>query len=307
MLTLFSTPKPFLGHSAVIQRNALASWKRLHPDVEIILFGDEEGTADIAREFGLRHEPHVERNEFGTKRIDFIFRKAQDIARHDFLCYVNCDIVLLSDFVRAFGRVRSLHNKFLMIGRRWDTDISDPLDFSASAWEQQLASFVRVKGVQQPAYSVDYFAFPRGLYVQMPPLVIGRIWWDHWLVWKAGREGVAIVDASSQILAVHQNHDYGYHPAGAVGVRNDVQSKRNYDLAGGKWLLHTIDDATHILGAQGERRNAKRFFAPYWRVIWPVWIPIWHRILDVTRPVRRIIGLRSKANKALEKDRILGA
>ena len=62
MLTLFSTPKPFRGHIGVIQRNALKSWTLLHPDVEIILFGDDEGTADICRELGLQHEPHVERS-----------------------------------------------------------------------------------------------------------------------------------------------------------------------------------------------------------------------------------------------------
>jgi len=61
MLTLFSTPKPFHGHIGVIQRNALKSWTVLHPDVEVILFGDDEGAADACRELGLRHEPYVER------------------------------------------------------------------------------------------------------------------------------------------------------------------------------------------------------------------------------------------------------
>jgi len=42
-------------------------------DIEIILFGDDAGAAEISRELGLRHEPHVERNEFGTKRVDYIF------------------------------------------------------------------------------------------------------------------------------------------------------------------------------------------------------------------------------------------
>jgi hypothetical protein len=85
MLTLFTTAKAFTGHSEVIQRNALKSWTLLHPGIEIILFGDEEGAAEICRELGLRHEPHVDRNEFGTKRIDYIFRRAQEIARHDVL------------------------------------------------------------------------------------------------------------------------------------------------------------------------------------------------------------------------------
>jgi hypothetical protein len=53
MLTLFTTAKPFEGHSGVIQRNALKSWKLLHPDIEIILFGDDAGGAELARELAF--------------------------------------------------------------------------------------------------------------------------------------------------------------------------------------------------------------------------------------------------------------
>ena len=45
MLTFFSTPKPFVGHIDVIQRNALRSWRQIHPDIEILLFGDDAGAA----------------------------------------------------------------------------------------------------------------------------------------------------------------------------------------------------------------------------------------------------------------------
>jgi hypothetical protein len=81
MLTFCTTAKPFHGHDGIIQRNAITSWTLLHPGVEVILFGNEEGAADAANEFGLRHEPHVERNEFATKRLDFMHCKAQAIAR----------------------------------------------------------------------------------------------------------------------------------------------------------------------------------------------------------------------------------
>ena len=59
MLTLFAIPKHFRGHFATIQRNAITSWTRLTPRPEILLFGDEEGTGEIARELGLRHFPEV--------------------------------------------------------------------------------------------------------------------------------------------------------------------------------------------------------------------------------------------------------
>jgi hypothetical protein len=101
VLTFFTTAKPFVGHAEIIQRNALKSSTLVHPDAEVILFGDEGGAAEVARELGIRHEPHVERSEHGTKRLDYLFSTARAIARHDVLCYVNCDIVLMEDFRRA--------------------------------------------------------------------------------------------------------------------------------------------------------------------------------------------------------------
>ena len=54
MLTLFTTAKAFAGHNEIIQRNALKSWTLLHPDIEIILFGKDEGAAELSRELGAR-------------------------------------------------------------------------------------------------------------------------------------------------------------------------------------------------------------------------------------------------------------
>ena len=53
MLTFFTTAKPFVGHIDVIQRNAIRSWQKLHPDVEIILMGDDAGAAEVCAEIGI--------------------------------------------------------------------------------------------------------------------------------------------------------------------------------------------------------------------------------------------------------------
>jgi len=285
----------------VIQRNALASWKRLHADVEVILFGDDAGAAEVARELGLRHEPRMERNQFGSKRIDFMFARAQEIARHDVVCYCNCDIILLADFCAALERVRGGHERFLMVGRRWDTEIREALDLGDAKWGARLRELAHERGVRQPGWSVDYFAFRRGLYREMPALVIGRVWWDHWLVWKAREEGAAVVDASEVVTAIHQNHDYAYHPAGAKGVWTDEQAKENYRLAGGRWHLLTIDDATHILSANGERGNLRRLWAPYWRFARPKVVPAWFALLDLTRPLRHALGIQAKGSPSTRR------
>src|SRR6266853_710594 len=138
MLTLFAIPKNFRGHIATIQRNAIASWTRLIPRPEILLFGSEEGTAEIAGELGLRHFPEVERNEFGTPLLGDLFRQAEQHASTPVLGYVNADIILTTDFISTLDRVHPQFEKFMMVGRRWDLDWNQPLDFSQSGWAESI-------------------------------------------------------------------------------------------------------------------------------------------------------------------------
>jgi hypothetical protein len=301
MVTLFTTPKPFVGHSAVIQRNALKSWTLLHPDVEVILFGDEEGAAETARELGIRHIPQVERTPEGTKVLRSFFDPAQRMARYELLCYVNCDIVLTPDFLKALSLVHSEHKQFLMVGRRWDIDVLEPLNFSESEWASRITNFAMQKGHQRSGGWIDYFAFSRGLYLeQLPIFVIGRVFWDQWLVWKARSAGVPLVDASAAVVAIHQNHGYGYHPAGRAGVWSDEQAMRNLELAGGKWHLCTIDDATHLLGFGGLRPNPHRLTQAVSRIGRTLLETVWWGVLDRTRNIRHSVGLRKKTAPAGE-------
>jgi len=292
MLTFFTTPKPFLGHIGIIQRNALGSWKQFDPDVEIILFGDEKGAAGTARELGIRHEPEVKRNEHGTKFLTPIFDRAQEISRHDLLCYVNCDILLLSDFRESLRRVAQLGGTFLMSGRRWDTDIREPLDFSLPDWESRLRRRVLEENNQRPVEWIDYFAFSRGLYYQnTPPLVIGRPGWDNWLLWKARKAGARIVDASSLVLAVHQNHDYSYHPDGEKGVWEGQEARQNFALLkGGQYA--TVENATHRLTPNGLQWNWRHWPAVARRRSRAAAFSCWFALLDLTRPLRTRLGLR---------------
>jgi hypothetical protein len=296
MVTLFTTPKPFVGHNAVIQRNALKSWTLLHPNVEVILFGDEEGAAETARELGIRHVPEVERTAEGTKLLRSFFDPAQRMARHELLCYLNCDIVLTPDFVKTLSLVRGKHKAFLMVGRRWDTDVLEPLNFSEPEWASRFRNFAMQKGQQRSGGWIDYFAFSRGLYLgQLPAFVIGRVFWDQWLVWKARSAGVPLVDASAAVVAIHQNHDYGYHPAGRAGVWSDEWAMRNLELAGGRWHLCTIDDATHLLGPAGLRPYPRKNFQQVRRFARTLWEITRLGILDWTRTVRHSLGLRKKS------------
>lgn len=290
MLTIFSTPKPFIGHINVIQRNALESWKLLGPEVEVILFGDEEGAAQAAREIGIRHEPDAHRTPSGAKSLPGLFGHAEQIASNSILCYVNCDIILPKSFLAAVKQAASLNKRFLMVGQRWDTPITEPIDFADPGWEPRVLELAKTTGKPQTEWFADYFVFPRGFFRDLPPLVIGRWHWDPWLIWKARTTpGAVLINATPAVTAIHQNHDYGYHPAGFTGVMEDEDARRNSEIAGNGRKMYNMDFATRQVTPSGIRIR--------WQGISPLpqlrcpkhpWSAsrMWYRALSATRPLR---------------------
>jgi hypothetical protein len=291
MLTLFALPKPFRGHINVIQRNAITSWTRLSPRPEIILFGNEDGTAEIARELGLRHVPDVRCSEYGTPLLNDLFEKAQALATHGTLCYVNADILLLSDFAKAVEQVASWRDRFLLVGRRTNLDVDRLQDFDSPQCETQLRRWALEKGILGPPDAIDYFVFSTGLYVGLPHFALGRASWDNWLIWEARASRASVVDASGVVLAIHQNHDYSHlphHPQGLLEAISGEEAKRNFKLMAPK-RHYTLDDATHKLAAKGFEWNAGHLVSsPSKRALRSWWVAL----VKTTVPVRHRLGIR---------------
>jgi hypothetical protein len=296
MLTLFTTPKAFKGHIAVIQRNAMKSWTLLHPRPEILLFGDEDGAGQVAAELGLRHFPKVGRTQSGAPLLDDMFEKARQLATFDLLCYVNADIILLQDFMTAVERVSRWRSRFLMVGRRWDVDLREPWDFSRPEWASRLRALALASGNQRPPEAIDYFAFSKDLAADVLPLAIGRTGWDNWLIWHARSLKAPIVDASHEVKVLHQNHDYSHHPQSSAGVFGGEEAQRNRALIGGPLRYHNTGDATHVLSSAGVERNFHHWAVKIDRALRPLYAPIWFPFLDFTRPVRHRLNLRRRTN-----------
>jgi hypothetical protein len=254
MFTLFSIPKAFTGHIGVIQRNAIKSWTLLEPKPEIILFGQDEGTAAVARDLGLRHIPDVAANEFGTPLLDDLFHKAEAAAQFSTLGYVNADIILLGEFPRAVELVQRRFPKSLMVSKRINLEVSAPLDF-CTAWEQAIKLRANTAGVEGHYSSIDAFVFLRGMYPAIPQFAIGRLWFDHWLIKAARTQGLPVVDISLVSSLIHQQHDYSHVPGGADQVWRGEEAERNFQLYGGIKHAYTLLDVTHELTAAGSLRR----------------------------------------------------
>jgi hypothetical protein len=253
MLTIFAVPKPFRGHIGIIQWNAIQSWVRLRPKCEIILLGDEEGVADVATTLDIKHEPCVARNEWGTPLVNSVFKVAESAASFPKLCYVNADILLLSDFLPALQVTWSYNNEVMMVGRRWDLDVVERLQFTAD-WEREIGETIRTRGRRQSHGAIDYFAFPKGIWEDIPPFAIGRFRWDNWLLYDAISRKIPVVEMSEYVVPVHQNHNYSFHLNGGT-VMGNAEVQRNLTLAKDESRLYTLLDVPFHLTTQGIRRR----------------------------------------------------
>ena len=294
-MTIFTIPKPFRGHIGVIQTNAIRSWVSLRPACEVILFGDEEGTAEIASELGIRHIREVERNEYSTPLVSSMFSVAQDVAKYQLMCYISADIILMSDFLPAISQIKV--PSFVLVGQRWDVDLSEPVDFDKPDWEAYLRAHVTEEGKLHPPTAIDYFVFPRGLYRDIPPFAVGRTAYDDWLLYWTRTLKVPLIDATKVITAIHQNHDYSHHPGGAAGVWEGPESKRNIELLGGRDHAFSLEYVTWILTPQGMKRALSMRHLYFRMRAIPILCPHLHFLLmpfkifeKCLRAVRLILG-----------------
>jgi hypothetical protein len=249
MLTILSTPKAFTGLFAVIQRNAIESWTKLEPRPEIILFGRDEGTAELCTELGLRHVPDVAENTHGTPLLSDMFLRGQQLATNPVVCWANADIIFTPTIMRAAAVVTEHPRAAYLVGRRTDVDQLEPLAFT-DRWSEDLTSRAARDGERKPANWIDYFMFTRGLFTELPPFAIGRPGYDPWLIWRASDFGADVVDATDFVLAVHQRHDYS-HVGTRAAVFSGVEAQENAAIVDDWRHYHSIVHARLKLDTTG--------------------------------------------------------
>lgn len=230
-VTIFCIPKPFQGHIGVIQRNAIASWTQLSPRPTVVLFGDEPGVAEAAAEWGLHHHASIQRNEAGTPLLRDVFAQVQRQTGDEVLVYANADIIFLDDLMPTVQTVAEQLDPFLIIGRRWDLEVTEPIHLQPD-WQQAIYRQIQTTGRLGIPDAKDYFIFPRGLFASIPDFAVGRGYWDTWMIQAALSKGIPVVDGSLTVTAVHQEHDYAHIQGGQAEAYMGVEAQRNKALGG---------------------------------------------------------------------------
>ncbi|MFA6224303.1 MAG: hypothetical protein WC647_18540 [Desulfomonilaceae bacterium] len=294
MLTIFTIPKPFEGHTSIIQRNAIQSWLQLRPKCEVILCGRDDGVATVSKGFGVQHIADVACTVYGTPLLSSAFKQVQDVAQHRLICYVNADIILFSDLLTAIERIP--FKRFLMVGQRWDLDVKTEIDFESVDCANGLASECKSRGVLHPASGSDYFVFPKGSIGELPDFAVGRPGWDNWLIYRARALGLPLVDATEAVTIIHQNHDYGHVPKRRGDTYDGPEGDENLALVGGSEKKFILLDATWLLTPK--ELVPARTFKHLLRVMF-LWIALHLRLYPLHRKIKRALAFLKRFPNAL--------
>jgi hypothetical protein len=248
-LTLFSLPKAFAGIYTVIQENALKSWAALQPKAQIVLFGNEAGCAEIAGKYGAHHDPHVRTNELNTPLVSHLFQTATALTSSPYQCFLNADIILDPVLPEVVDRAHAWKKHVLLVSRRWDLDLTQPIETDRPDWFSPVKQRVKAEGRLYTPLGMDVFVFPTGFFDHMPPFSVG--WpgakYDNWIIYAARQRGIPIIDVTDAMTTVHQNHP----PGGASDPRKAREHWVSMDLLGGYGCCYDILDATHVMDEQG--------------------------------------------------------
>ena len=246
-LTLVTTCKPFRGETGIMQKNALHSWKKL--PLDILIFGDEDGVANICSNTGATQVVDIERSSQGVPLLGSLFEKARALSDTTYLAYANADIILRDDLVEAMHMLNALAPESppaLITAKRRNIPASRILDFETDELDRLLQKF----GCWDQANAADLFIFHRDLFQQVPPFAIGRNYWDNWLLWQARQENARVIDATGTISVIHPIHGYSSHTSGWHQVNQGADAQQNHQICQGRQL--NIEQARTDLLIDGE-------------------------------------------------------
>jgi len=217
----------------------------LGEDVEVFLMGDDAGVAEAAAEYGVRHFPDVATNENGIPYISDMLALTRQNSDAPMLAIVNTDIILLPDFVQAARNAQADYPMFMLAGRRWNLDVTELLDFG-QGWQEEMMADLAQRGELHNPTGSDYFIFTHEYLTKIPEFTIGRAGWDNWMIYHAVQSAWPLFDASHDVTAVHQNHDYSHLPGGQIHYKLS-ESKKNVELGGGEYNMLTLMDVRQVL------------------------------------------------------------
>lgn len=265
MLTIFCSPKPFVGETAWNQINALRSWKAIHPNVEIIIFGAPDGAMEAAEEVNAKLVPEIECSPSSAPSFNGMASYVDQHGKYDLQVYVNCDIIMNTTLLKAMQNASHRFKKFLLVGERLDLARAINIDVRETNWIASLSLLAeKEKLIVHGPTGADYFGFIRGTWNELPPVFMGRAMCDQALLHFCFRRQIPVIDGALSVVAVHQFHNYNHLSGGRQQVFNGEELVVMRKAHGLSHSLPTVADSgwrfvgSNIVPTDSKRRRQIR-------------------------------------------------
>ncbi|UOD35546.1 hypothetical protein DSN97_04270 [Deferribacteraceae bacterium V6Fe1] len=231
-IAFVAIPKDFSDEFEIIQFNSINSWLDLSVENEVYLLCDNN-FKKYQFPTKVKYIKGLEYTEHNKPCLKSAFELIKNNINANYIVFVNSDIILLDNFSKVAKKIiEEIKEDFLVVGKRININIQNKIDFRDIHWWDKIFNIGK-ESKEDTELSIDYFFFHRNfLNDRFPKLSIGGMYWDNWLISKAFRDKLILVDVSKAITALHQNHKY----KGNLTVKDIIASdmaKENFRLIGG--------------------------------------------------------------------------
>lgn len=228
MLTIATTPRPL--DNEFNQRgfkNAVMSWDQIRPRPQIIVFGNVPSRCMTSTMELVLHYP---REPDGRPYFNSFIDIAEEAAIHEVVMYVTDHLIFLPGLKEVVELVCSRLDRFLLMGRRWEADFDQLIDFTRVAWPNLLNIAIQHTQELGSIGAKDWLAWKKPFPAPIPPFIMGIPWYDTWMAVRAEELGIPRVDATLAIKAVHPRHGFPF-AGGIKGRQQDPRWELNHQLA----------------------------------------------------------------------------
>ena len=238
LLVIFTSFKNDPNKSGIHQE-VINNWLSLGNDIQPILFYNQSNPTILdsqALSMGWIGLPIGRTNKYGTPKLKHFYASVTKTIKSQFYGFCNGDIFFddgMKNTLKQILKHKTISKKTaLVIGRRTNIEYQDYHTFrvSHSNHTNSLNQIANSKGSLYIEGAEDYF------FVYMPhtfpwdnikDVVIGRPYYDNYLVSEAIKHKVSVIDATNTILSVHLTGVDGNH----AGSRN-IDKAYNIELIG---------------------------------------------------------------------------
>jgi hypothetical protein len=203
-ITFITVPRPRVDYSHREKyKLAISSWLSASKNSKVILYVPEEEfdtTGRLQKEFvdmfgenRVFYKGYLKSDQDNVPYVDDWFKRGVDDAETKYVCFINTDILLSSNWMKRLKQVYSVFDerkKLVLINQRIDFDLNADASwfkYNSPTLLEDIDNLVQRShhethspaGIDTFTFRKDFLPFNPDV---IPPFIVGRYNWDNWLV-----------------------------------------------------------------------------------------------------------------------------